>query len=196
MGILLINASPVSRTRCTALLAAVQRKLQVLGHAPRLIRIADLPPAGLLAMSHDDAAIRLAVQAVHQADAVVVATPVYQAAYSGLLKVFLDACDTDALYNKTVLPVAAGGTPAHLLTMDMALRPLLQAFGASPVLPGVYAPDHAVTLLPEGASALLSAEVELQIDEALEQVLGEALPSVWQQRSAAVTSLAAVRCRA
>ena len=56
-----------------------------------------------------------------------VATPVYKAAYSGLLKVLLDLLPQTALKEKTVLPLATGGSPHHMLALDYALRPVLQS---------------------------------------------------------------------
>ena len=56
---------------------------------------------------------------------VIVATPIYKAAYSGLLKVFLDLLPAEALRGKTVLPLASGGSVAHLLALDYALKPVL-----------------------------------------------------------------------
>ena len=83
-----------------------------------------------------------------------VATPVYKAAYSGVLKVFLDLLPQSALKGKTVLPLATGGSPHHMLALDYALRPVLQSLAARHILPGVYATDGQVTLTPEGAYQL------------------------------------------
>src|SRR5918912_82296 len=47
-----------------------------------------------------------------------------KAAYTGLLKAFLDLLPQYALGGKTVLPLVTGGTPAHVLTVDYALRPV------------------------------------------------------------------------
>jgi len=52
---------------------------------------------------------------VAAADVVVVAVPVYKAAYSGLRKVFLDLLPQTALKGKTVLPLGTGGSPHHML---------------------------------------------------------------------------------
>lgn len=83
-----------------------------------MIALRDLPPASLLQAQTDGIA-----QAA--ADVVIVATPIYKAAYSGLLKVFLDLLPPDALRGKTVLPLAMGGSLAHLLALDYALKPVL-----------------------------------------------------------------------
>jgi len=72
---------------------------------------------------------------------VIVATPIYKAAYSGLLKAFLDLLPADALRGKTVLPLATGGSAAHLLALEYALKPVLSALGARDILDPVYATD-------------------------------------------------------
>jgi FMN reductase len=55
---------------------------------------------------------------------------VYKAAYTGLLKAFLDLLPQYALAGKTVLPLVTGGTSAHVLAVDYALRPVLASMGA------------------------------------------------------------------
>ena len=74
------------------------------------------------------------------ADAIVVATPVYQAAYSGLLKVFLDLLPQFAFRGKAVLPIVTGGSPAHVLAVDYALRPVLANLGAAHIGQGWFVP--------------------------------------------------------
>ena len=101
-----------------------------------------------------------AVASVHAADVVVVATPIYKAAYSGLLKTFLDLLPQDALRGKTVLPLATGGSAAHLLALDYALKPVLAALGARDILDGVFATDAQLVRAEAGrlrADAALAA---------------------------------------
>jgi GNAT superfamily N-acetyltransferase len=70
-----------------------------------------------------------------------VATPVYQAAYSGLLKVFLDLLPQFAFRGKAVLPLVTGGSPAHVLAVDYALRPVLSQLGAAHIGQGWFVPS-------------------------------------------------------
>jgi FMN reductase len=72
------------------------------------------------------------------AQVVVVATPVYRASYSGLLKVFFDLFAEDALADRVAVPIAVGGGAGHLLAIDHGLRPLLTSLGATVVPGGVY----------------------------------------------------------
>ena len=118
------------------------------------LAIRDLPAHALLLGRRLAPALQRAAEQVAQAEAIVVATPVYKAAYSGVLKVFLDLLPQSALKGKTVLPLATGGSPHHMLALDYALRPVLQSLAARHILPGVYATDAQVTLTPEGAYQL------------------------------------------
>jgi len=141
MSILLVNASTSRHSRTAALLHVLRCKLDGMGWsgAVQQLRIVDLPAARLLAGGWGDAEIERALYAVAQSTAVVFATPIYQAAYSGALKIFLDVLPHNGLQGKTVLPLATGGSAHHMLALDYALRPVLQALAARHVLPGVYA---------------------------------------------------------
>ncbi|MGW1342118.1 NAD(P)H-dependent oxidoreductase [Kribbella sp. NPDC002412] len=118
-----ISSSPSEISRTDAVLDYVTRRLLSHGHTVTPIVLRDLPAEPLLRGWAGDPAIAAAAGILAAADAVVVTTPVYKAAYSGLLKVFLDLLPQYALKGKTVLPLATGGTPAHVLAIDYALRP-------------------------------------------------------------------------
>ncbi len=81
-------------------------------------------------------ALQEAIDKLAAADAVIVATPVYKAGISGLLKTFVDVLDNDLLVAKPVLLAATGGSPRHALVIDDQLRPLF-AFMRAFTLPTV-----------------------------------------------------------
>lgn len=174
MSILLIAGSPSERSRSAALLDAVSLRLSVRGTAVHRLHIRDLSPQALLLADTGHRSIAHAVDQVANADALVVATPVYKAAYSGVLKVFLDLLPQSALRGKAVLPLATGGSPHHMLALDYALRPVLQSLGARHILPGVYATDAQVELTPEGAYAI-GPEIAQRLDEALDLLVNDAM---------------------
>ncbi|MBV8605757.1 MAG: NADPH-dependent FMN reductase [Pelomonas sp.] len=157
--IVAISGSPQARSRSTALLQLALARLEQHDGDPgwqHVIHARELPAASLLGADREDADIVAALAAVQAADLVVVATPIYKAAYSGLLKTFLDLLPQDGLRGKTVLPLATGGSAAHLLALDYALRPVLAALGARHILDGVFATDaqllsHETGYLPEPA---------------------------------------------
>jgi len=98
-----------------------------------------------------------------------VATPVYKAAYTGALKALLDILPPQALRGKTVLPIATGGSPAHLLVLDYALKPVLGALGASDILQGVYAIDGQLQLDKEGYQ-FIDMEIRERFDRELDSL--------------------------
>ncbi|MGP4084213.1 FMN reductase [Streptomyces sp. KR55] len=80
-----------------------------------------------------------ALDAVTEADGLIVVTPVFSASYGGLFKSFFDVLDKDALAGKPVLIAATGGTARHSLVLEHALRPLFAYLRAVVVPTGVYA---------------------------------------------------------
>jgi len=140
MSIVALAGSPSADSRSTALLRHVLDRFS--GDAARSeIVLRDLPPAALVRADFGDPAIRRAREQVAAARLVVIATPIYKASYSGLLKTFLDLLPQDALRGKTVLALGSGGSAAHLLALDYALKPVLAALGARHILDAVYAVD-------------------------------------------------------
>jgi FMN reductase len=75
-------------------------------------------------------------------DLVVVASPTYKAAYTGLLKLFLDKfAGGTGLADVVVAPVMLGGSLAHSLAPELTLKPVLAELGATTALPGLYLLD-------------------------------------------------------
>ncbi|GLW53532.1 FMN reductase [Kitasatospora phosalacinea] len=84
-------------------------------------------------------ALRDAVRAVEEADALIAVTPIFSASYSGLFKSFVDVLDKDALTGKPVLIAATGGTARHSLALEHAMRPLFSYLRAAVVPTAVFA---------------------------------------------------------
>ncbi|HAU56907.1 MAG TPA: FMN reductase (NADPH) [Comamonadaceae bacterium] len=194
MSALLIAGSPSERSRSAALLDAVAQRLTVRGALVDRVHIRDLSPQALLLADAHHRSISQAVAQVAAARVLVVATPVYKAAYSGVLKVFLDLLPQTALQGKTVLPLATGGSPHHMLALDYALRPVLQSLGAKHILPGIYATDAQVTVTPEGAYSV-GRDIAIRLDDAVNMLVTETLrPSPAQATRFAPVDFAQVRC--
>ncbi|GAB2803269.1 hypothetical protein GCM10027073_39690 [Streptomyces chlorus] len=100
-----------------------------------------LPAEALLGADFRHPAITGAAALFERADAVVIGTPVHKAAYSGLLKSLLDLLPQYALAGKSVLPLATGGSTAHVLAIDYALRPVLSSMGAAHCPTGACTPS-------------------------------------------------------
>lgn len=65
-----------------------------------------------------------AMDRVTEADGLIVVSPIFNASYSGLFKMFIDSLDGDALEGKPVLVAATAGSARHALVLEHALRPL------------------------------------------------------------------------
>lgn len=177
MRIIGLSGSPSASSRSASLLRLAQGRLRQAGHDVDAISLRDLPAAALLSADARDPALRAALDAVARADAVIVSTPIYKAAYSGLLKTFLDLLPQDGLRGRTVLPLATGGSLAHLLALDYALRPVLSALGARDVLDPVFATDTQLVPRPDGGH---------QPDEALRARLERVMAPLMDQASRAL----------
>lgn len=84
---------------------------------------------------------RRIVEAIEGADALIVGSPVYKGAYTGLFKHLFDFVDPAALVGKPVILSATGGGPRHALVVEHSLRPLFGFFSAHTIPSAVYGSD-------------------------------------------------------
>jgi FMN reductase len=140
------NPKPASRTHSVALaVAEVLAKelpdaetdpvIDLADHAPRLFDWADEELTSLTAQ-------------VAAADVAIFASPTYKAAYTGLLKAFLDRYGNNGLAGVTAIPVMTGGWPGHLLAVEVHLRPVLVELGATVPSRGLYVTEPELADLP------------------------------------------------
>jgi len=167
-----ISGSPSRESRSRLLLVHAVGRLVAAGAETRILDLSDIPADDLLGRTRSSS-IAAALSEVDAADVLIVGTPVYRAAYSGLLKVFFDLLTPDALSQKVAIVVATGAGPGHQLAIDHALRPLLASVGALVVSTGVYGIDSQFGA--DGPDPTLIARLERAVAEAL--VLAGALPS-------------------
>ncbi len=85
-----------------------------------------------------------ALALVEEADAYLVATPIYRGSYTGALKNFFDLVPNDPkghdpLRGKVVGLLATGGSDHHYLILEHQLRPLFGFFGAYTPARAIYA---------------------------------------------------------
>ncbi|MFG3109956.1 NADPH-dependent FMN reductase [Streptomyces tendae] len=160
--VLSVSGSPSASSRTNRLLCHLDDRLTARGHEVIPLDVRTVPAEALLGADFGHPAITVAAELFARADGVVVATPVYKASYSGVLKALLDLLPQYALTGKTVLPLAAEGSTAHVLAIDYALRPVLHSMGAAHVVPGWFTLDRdisahedgTVTVAPGAAEAL------------------------------------------
>jgi len=168
-SMLTIGGSPSHPSRSAALLDYCRTQLGRRGLTTENITVRDLNAEELIQGRFDGPSLKPAFAQVATADGIIIATPVYKAAYTGVLKAFFDVLPANALGGKVVLPIALGGSLAHSLVIDYALRPVLMAMGASHILHGVYLIDKQLVYSTEGKGVeFATPEAEEQVKTALE----------------------------
>jgi len=170
MRVITLAGSPRFPSRSTALLSVCQRALEARGVEVIPWNIHNFQPEDLLYARFDSPALTALKADLALAEGLIVATPIYKASFSGALKTLLDLLPERALEHKVVLPLASGGSVAHMLAVDYALKPVLNALKAQEVLHGVFASD---TQIPH-------YDRQPELDALLSERIDEALETFWQ----------------
>lgn len=169
MRVITLAGSPRFPSRSTALLTLCQQTLERRGVEVIPWNLHNFRPEDLLYARFDSPALQALTQDLLSADGVIIATPVYKASFSGALKTLLDLLPERALEHKVVLPLATGGTVAHMLAVDYALKPVLNALKAQEILHGVFADDTQITHIDR----------QPELSPLLSERLAEAVDTLW-----------------
>ena len=159
MLVVTIGGSPSQRSRSGVLLDRAKHWLNQQGVEVVSYQVRDFPAEDLLHARFDSPQIIDLLQHIDNADGLVIATPVYKASFSGALKTILDLLPERALSHKVVLPIATGGSIAHMLS----------ALKAQEMLHGIFAEDSQIAYGEGSAQAQLVPILEQRLSEALEQ---------------------------
>ncbi|MBW4444655.1 MAG: NADPH-dependent FMN reductase [Plectolyngbya sp. WJT66-NPBG17] len=168
-SILAIAGSPTHPSRTHGLVEIAAKRLQQEGFQVDIVSVRDFPAEDLVFGRYDSAALNPVKALLEKADGVIVSTPIYKASYTGVLKAFLDLLPQKSLNCKVVLPIATGGTIAHLLAIEYALKPVLAELGARHILGTVYAVDQQIQRLKDG-SLQLEPEIEDRLYNSLQEL--------------------------
>ena len=137
-SVVVVVGNPQAASRTAAVAGRLGQRLADLVGAgdAQLIDLAALGPALL---QWGDSGVAEAKAAVRAATVVVVASPTYKAAYTGLLKLFLDQFEHGELRSvPAVVAMMTGGGPTHALAVEVHLRPVLVEIGARIPSAGLY----------------------------------------------------------
>lgn len=174
--VLAISGSPSHPSRSHSVLEYSDRILKSAGIDSEIISVRDFPAEALLFAQFDHPQIQQIAAQVATANGIIIATPVYKAAYTGVLKALLDLLPQQALVGKSILPIATGGTIAHLLAIDYAVKPVLSALGARDILSGVYIVDSQIQR-QENGEILLDAEIEERLQNTVDSLIQTLRPT-------------------
>jgi FMN reductase len=162
-----ITGSPSPTSRSSLLAQHVAGRLRAQGFTVEPIEVRELPAGDLLMGRAEAPALSAALGLVERAHGVVIATPIYKAAYSGLLKTFIDVLPQFGLAGKVVLPLATGGTLAHVLAIDYGLRPVLSTLNPLHVVAGLFVLEKHLERTDAGLA------LDAEVSKRLEVVLGD-----------------------
>ncbi|WP_320784721.1 NADPH-dependent FMN reductase [Streptomyces sp. CRN 30] len=176
--VLSVSGSPSASSRTKRLLRHLDGQLRAQGHKVIPLDVRTVPAEALLGADFRHPAVVEATELFARVDGVVVGTPVYKASYSGVLKALLDLLPQYALTGKTVLPLATGGSTAHVLAIDYALRPVLSSMGAAHIVQGWFTLDKDITVHEDGTLTVAPAAAEAltQVVDQFSAALGGTAP--------------------
>lgn len=147
IAVVTAGLSQPSSTRLLAdqLAAAVKQSLRLDG-APEDVRVEVVEVRDLahqlvdnLLTGFPSGALAEALRLVRDADALIAVSPIFEASYSGLFKMFFDVLDEGTLHGKPVLVAATAGSARHSLALEFAMRPLFAYLRADVVPTAVFA---------------------------------------------------------
>jgi len=98
---------------------------------------------------------------VAAADVAVFASPTYKAAYTGMLKAFLDRYGSNGLAGTVAIPVMTGGRAGHALAVEVHLRPVLVELGATVPARGLFVTEPELPALDAVVATWASTAVPL-----------------------------------
>ncbi|MFD1039696.1 NADPH-dependent FMN reductase [Virgibacillus byunsanensis] len=141
--IVILSGSPSKSSRSDLVLKYLGSILKNEDFTVTHVSIRNIPKDALFYGEFEDPAVKDIASLIHEAKGVIVGSPVYKAAYSGVLKALLDILPPDVLQGTPVLPLMTGGSQSHLLAIEYTLKPLLATLKGQN-LKGVYLLDDQI----------------------------------------------------
>ncbi|HEY7625029.1 MAG TPA: NADPH-dependent FMN reductase [Candidatus Limnocylindria bacterium] len=163
------NPKPRSRTLRAA--AAVGEAI-ARSTGGRVDEVVDLIEMRSVLFDIGDATVKALISRLLESAVIVVASPVYKASYSAVLKAFFDHVGAGQLAGRLAVPMMVGGAPGHTLAVEAHLRPMLVEVGATTVTPGLYVLESEIESIDAIAAAYV-AGLRLRVDEREAQASGQ-----------------------
>ena len=164
--ILAIAGSPSQSSRSSAVLAYAKTVLETHGLQVKTFTVRDIKPEDLVFANFESLELKEFTNLVETAKGIMIATPVYKATYTGILKALLDLLPQYAFAGKTLFPIATGGTITHLLSLEYSMKPLFTVLGATHIERGVFIVDSQMQRL-EGGGIQLDNDIDTRLQASL-----------------------------
>lgn len=131
LSIVIVSGNPRAESRTLAAAAQVAVLLSDVVGVPTSLQQIDLATVADRIFGDDRSDIDVHLKTLAEADLAIIATPVYKASFTGLLKSFLDLYPSAPLDGVVAVPLVVSASPAHSLVGETSLRPLLVELGAT-----------------------------------------------------------------
>lgn len=144
-NIILISGGVSKNSRTARVIHHIASFIEERGGSSQTFEVTDFRAEDVLFANFESSAIQEFATKVQNSSAVIIATPVYKATYTGALKALLDLLPQNSLKAKVVIPIAIGGTLNHVLSIEYGLKPLIGVLGGEHVLAGTFILDEYVS---------------------------------------------------
>jgi FMN reductase len=139
------------KSRLTGIIDYAESYLNAEGIETNVIHVHQLDAEALITADFSNESINTTHKTIEDADGIIIVSPVFKAAYSGIVKTYLDLLPRGAFTGKTVLPLALGGTFAHVLAIQYSLDPVIKELGADTIHKGRFILDKHITQNEDGS---------------------------------------------
>lgn len=178
MDVMVIEGSPRPRaeSRSFAIAELAGRHARRRGHGVQVVRVVDLDPVSLVHQDLSESGLGACAADLLRSNALVVVTPIFQASFSGLLKVFLDLLPRTALEGKPTLPLATCGSATDGSVVTFTLPPVLTALGCHHVVPALCMPPARGKdrRIPDRPRRTIPSDHVLRLDDRMDLLLAAA----------------------
>ena len=170
MKAIIINGGYSVKSRLTGVQQELEKLLIQHKVTFEKVIVHQLPAQDLITANFASPTIIENINKVEHADIVILLTPVFKGAYSGIIKTFIDLLPQKGLEGKSVIPVAIGGSIAHLLTLEYALKPIVSILGSTHVTNPVYVVDKQITI-DDDENYVVETDVINRLENSVKQAL-------------------------
>ncbi len=168
-NVVILSGSPSATSRTDVVLKFVQSLLEKENVTVKYISVLDISAEDLLYARYNSTGIKQIAKSIEEADGVIIGSPVYKASYTGILKSLIDLLPESAFKGIPVLPLMVGGSKAHLLAIDFALKPLITTLKGR-ATQGTYIIDNQIDK-ENSLQPITDQDIQTRLNNDLEEFL-------------------------
>ncbi|GAF64554.1 FMN reductase [Bacillus sp. TS-2] len=168
--IVILSGSPKKNSRLNGMIQYAKEYAENKSETAEILHIIDLPAQVLIEGLYQDQALQAFHECINKAKKIIVATQVYKASFTGVLKTYLDLIPPKGFKGKDILPIVLGGSLAHYLMLDNSLKPVLASLEPDNIRRGVYTIEQDVKWVKEGRLRI-NEQAKTRLDKAFHDFL-------------------------